>query len=166
VKDQLVGVTTLAGVEIKFDDNGYIQGDTVRATVRKVPFMMPADSVQRWWLRQANTAGTVGLVVLTVGVVVLIVAAATYDPEPTSYGGESCPFVYSWNGSEYAFDAEPFGGAITRGLERDDYSVLPSLRSDGGRFRLLMINQMAETRWRIWLSSGRLPVPRRRGAPG
>ena len=78
--------------------------------------------------------------------VALTIAALTYDPPPpTISGGESCPFVYSWNGSEFLFNAEPFGGALTLGLQRDDYNVMPDLASEDGSYRLLMINQMDET---------------------
>jgi len=145
-KDELVGVTTLAGVGVKFDNSGTVQGDTVRATVHKVPFQIPADSVQRWWLRQSDPTATVFLIVAPLAFLAIVVASvASSSGTTTVSGGESCPFVYSWNGSEFVFEAEPFGGAITRGLERDDYSVLPSLKTDGGKYRLLMINQMAET---------------------
>ena len=46
---------------------------------------------------------------------------------------------------QYVFEAEPYGGAVTRGLERDDYGVLPSLTSDAGAYRLLVTNEVNET---------------------
>jgi hypothetical protein len=138
-KDHLVGVTTLAGTDIKFDGDGAIVGDTVQGTVKKAPVRVPVDSVQRWWLKRTN-AGKSALAVLGVAAgvvgVLIIIAAATK---------ESCPFVYSWDGTRYVFDTEPYGGAITRGLERDDYGELPNLRREGGSYRLLVTNEVNET---------------------
>jgi len=142
-KDELVGVTTLAGQEFRFDGVGAIRNDTLLATVQGDQLILPADSVQRWWVRQANTGATIGLVAGAVMAVVLIAAATAPEPEPQEV--ESCPFIYSWNGTEYVFNAEPYGGALTLGLQRDDYNVLPDLVSEGGRFRLRMINQLDET---------------------
>ena len=53
-RDHLVGVTTLAGTDIKFDKDGAIRGDTVYATAKKQPLAIPVDSVQRWWLKRTS----------------------------------------------------------------------------------------------------------------
>jgi hypothetical protein len=138
-EDNIVGVTTLAGAGFEFDSSGTIRGDTVYATVAKRPRAIPVDSVQRWWLRRTDAGKSVLAVIgVAAGVVLVagIIAAATK---------ESCPFIYSWDGTRYVFEAEPYGGAITRGLERDDYGVLPTLRSDGGSYRLLVTNEVNET---------------------
>jgi hypothetical protein len=138
-RDRLVGITTLAGREIKFDAAGSVRGDTVYASAKKRPLAVPVDSVQRWWLQRSDAGKTV-LAVLAVaaGVVVAagIIAAATK---------ESCPFIYSWDGTRYVFEAEPYGGAVSRGLERDDYGVLPTVRDVGGAYRLLLTNEVNET---------------------
>ena len=138
-EEYLAGVTTLAAQDIRFDRRGSILHDTVRATVHKAAFQIPADSVQRWWIRRSAPGKTL-LAVLGVAAGVVLVAGAI-----AAATKESCPFVYSWDGTRYAFEAEPYGGAITRGLERDDYGVLPSLRPDSGRYRLLVTNEVNET---------------------
>jgi hypothetical protein len=138
--DHIVGITTLDGQDIEFDGNGVIRADTVYATApAKRPVQVPVDSVQRWWLRRFDPVKSV---VMTLGVSagVLLVAAVIIAATK-----ESCPFVYSWDGSKYVFDAEPYGGAITRGLERDDYGELPNLRPQDGRYRLLVTNEVHET---------------------
>jgi hypothetical protein len=43
------------------------------------------------------------------------------------------------------FDAEPYGGAISRGLEREDYGRLENLRADNGFYKLLVTNEVNET---------------------
>ncbi len=138
-QEHLAGVTTLDGTEVKFDERGTIDGDTVRARVHSQPFQIPVDSVQRWWLQRSD-AGKSALAVLGIAAGVVLIAGAI-----AAATKESCPFIYSWDGSRYVFDAEPYGGAITRGLERDDYGVLPSLRADSGRYRLLVTNEVNET---------------------
>lgn len=135
----IVGVTTRAGQDISFDSPATIRNDSVWAHVNRTGLVMPVDSVQRWWVRRGDTGKTVfavlGIAVGVVGVA-FVIAVATK---------ESCPFVYSWDGHRYVFDAEPYGGAISRGLERDDYSALPQLRADSGHYRLLVTNEVNET---------------------
>ena len=47
--------------------------------------------------------------------------------------------------ARYVFDAEPYGGAITRGLERTDDVVLDRLQARGRTYRVLMSNERPET---------------------
>jgi hypothetical protein len=78
--------------------------------------------------------GGIAAAVVVVGVIV----AATK---------ESCPFVYSFDGSQYRFDAEPLGGATTKALARTDYSKLKYLWPVQGEYRLLVRNEVAETQY-------------------
>jgi hypothetical protein len=99
------------------------------------------DQVQRLWVdkEQISTARTIGLVAgVAVGTIVVIAAVVAATKQ-------SCPFVYSWDGTRYVFDAEPYGGAIARGLEKDDYSELGQLREADGRYKLRMTNEVDET---------------------
>jgi hypothetical protein len=148
-QEHLAGVTTLDGTEVKFDQRGVIDADTVRAQVHSQPFRIPVDSVQRWWLKRSDAGKTV-MAVLGVAAGVILIAGAI-----AAATKESCPFVYSWDGSRYVFEAEPYGGAITRGLERDDYGVLTALRADSGLYRLLVTNEVNETQMtnmlELWL---------------
>jgi len=59
----------------------------------------------------------------------------------------SCPFLYSFDGTEYVFDSETYAGAITRGLERADLDNLDHLAPVDGRFRLLLTNERPETEY-------------------
>jgi hypothetical protein len=60
---------------------------------------------------------------------------------------ESCPFVYSFDGEKYTFDAEPLGGAICAGLKKSDYSRLEHLRPVDGKYSLLLRNEVEETQY-------------------
>ncbi len=141
-KEQIVGVTTVKGEDVSFDAPGAtLKGGMISASVNKAPYQISVHDVQRLWVmrREVSTARTIGLVAVvaigTLAVVAAVVAATK----------QSCPFVYSWDGTKYVFDAEPYGGAISRGLEKDDYSQLDRLREQDGLYRLKLTNEVDET---------------------
>jgi len=140
--EKIVGITTIKGEDISFDKPGAsIKDGRLHAFLRNSAYEVPLDQVQRLWverkeLSKGRTIGLVaGVVVGTLGIIVGVVAATK----------QSCPFVYSWDGKQYAFDAEPYGGAITRGLEKDDISQLEHLREQDGLYRLKLTNEVDET---------------------
>jgi hypothetical protein len=137
---RVVGATTKDGQDITFDQGGgYVRGDTVFAVRNGAPVQLPLDEVQRLWIRKAD-AGRTALAVIGVLIGVSLVSVAI-----AAALKESCPFVYSWDGTRYVFDAEPYGGAISRGLERNDYARLENLRADDGFYKLLVTNEVNET---------------------
>ncbi len=138
--DRIAAVTLADASYVKFDDPGaYLYADTVRGAVGLRPYRVAREEVQRFWLSRTDpgrtTLAVIGITAAVLVGLALIVAATK----------ESCPFIYSWNGEQYVFDAEPYGGAISQGLERDDFGVLEHLRADSGRYRLLVTNEVAET---------------------
>jgi hypothetical protein len=144
-KEHIVGITTVRGEEVAFDQppGGWVAGTTLRANVQGKPYQAELKDIQRLWLekRGMSTLAKIGIVggIVLVGVVVTaVIIAATKG---------SCPFVYSWDGERYVFDAEPYGGAIARGLERDDYAPLEHLRERDGYYRLLLTNEVDETQY-------------------
>lgn len=58
--------------------------------------------------------------------------------------GNSCPFIYTWNGEAYEFAGEIYSGAVYPPLERHDYLVLPGLVEEDGEYRLKISNQLEE----------------------
>lgn len=99
--------------------------------------------MQRLWVerKELSKSRTIGLVAaVAVGTVAIIVGVAAATKQ-------SCPFVYSWDGKQYVFDAEPYGGAITRGLEKDDFSTLERLREQDGLYQLKITNEVDETQF-------------------
>jgi hypothetical protein len=144
VMEKIVGITTRAGDQVNFYPPGAsVQDGKLKALVNNKDYEIALEQVERFWIERktVSTARTVGLAAaIAVGTIIVaaVIIAATK---------ESCPFVYSWNGREYAFDAEPYGGAIARGLERDDYSELEQLVPEKGRYRLLIRNEVAETQY-------------------
>ncbi|MBA2683454.1 MAG: hypothetical protein H0U66_03055 [Gemmatimonadaceae bacterium] len=142
-KDHIAELTLIDGREIKFDGDSrpLLRNDTIRGEVHKISIAIPADSVQRVWLRTIDPVRTTLAVIGTVVGIAGVISAVAIATK------QSCPFIYSWDGSRYVFDAEPYGGAITRGLERDDYSELSSLANDHGLYRLLVTNEVNETQY-------------------
>lgn len=143
-RETIVGVTTLKGEEVSFDPPGAsIKDGTLHASVKKTPYELPLDQVQRFWVerKELSKARTIGLVAaVAVGTVAIIVGVVLATKQ-------SCPFVYSWDGKQYVFDAEPYGGAITRGLQKDDFTQLEHLREQDGLYRLKLTNEVDETQF-------------------
>jgi hypothetical protein len=136
-------VTLKDGGEVDFVAPGGSRHDGVVSGQIYEIVDLPVDQVQRVYMEETSVSvvKTIGFVIAVVGgaiAVAGIIAAATK---------ESCPFVYSWDGQRFVFDAEPYGGATTRGLERDDYSELEHLRAEDGRYRLLVTNEVNETQY-------------------
>lgn len=80
---------------------------------------------------------SLGGVVAVAGVIFLIALATK----------ESCPFIYSFDGDKYVFDAEPLGGATAKVLEREDYSRLENLKNVDGKYKLRIANEVDETQF-------------------
>ena len=141
-KDMIVGVTLATGEQVSFDKpGGTLKDGVVHGVVAKAPYEKPIGDVQRLWVQHdsISTGRTIGLVAgITVGTIVVLAAIVAATKQ-------SCPFIYSWDGSKYVFDAEPYGGAIAHGLEKDDYTELGQLRADDGRYKLRMTNEVDET---------------------
>jgi hypothetical protein len=142
--EQIVGITTKTGEDIKFKPPGAtVLNDKLVANVNNKSYEISIDRVERFWVERkghsiSRTVGLVAaLVVGAIGITTIIIAATK----------ESCPFIYSWNGQKYVFDGEPYGGAISRGLERDDYSELDRLTPDKGLYRLMIRNEVPETQY-------------------
>jgi len=143
-QEHVVGVTTKSGEEVAFDPpGGIVNQTTIIAKVKQAPYSIALQDVQRLWVerRETSVARTVGLSLLIAVAAIGTIAAIILATK------QSCPFIYSWDGTQWVFDAEPYGGAITRGLERDDYAELEHLHEQNGRYRLLLTNEVDETQF-------------------
>jgi len=75
------------------------------------------------------------------GVVQLSEPSELYIHRP----GGSCPFVSSYNGSEFVMEAEAFSTAISKSLETQTHHLLPSLNPVKNELKVRIGNQRPET---------------------
>jgi len=119
-------------------------GKHVLKYVRKET-ILPLSKVQEVYVTKTELDAGKTLL-LTVGIAVgltlifIVLALIAWS----SSSNHSCPYVYSFNGSKYIYDAEPLGGVICEGLMRTDYSRLEHLSPADGNFRLLIRNENDE----------------------
>lgn len=138
-------ITTLSGGTYIFNENGarfynqknYVFGLTAELQTIEIEISEILYAI----IEKTNAAGsilaTMGVLVGAI-VVMGIIAMATK---------ESCPFVYSYDGENYVFDAEPLGGATTKGLERAELSKLEHLKPVNNKYKLLIKNEVPETQY-------------------
>lgn len=121
---------------------GKVVGDSVKGTLLDGTHKsIPLSDVDMFYVLKFNPAKTVlsviGVSALVAVGVVLIIAATK----------ESCPFIYSFDGQQYRFDGEPYGGSVCEGLERTDYCRLDYLRPVNGEYKLMLTNEVDETQY-------------------
>jgi len=134
-----------SNVLVTFDDAGakyvneynVVSGTTIHGEQVKID----SEDILYVKVMMTDAAGTI---LATMGVIIGILAVAAIIAAATK---QSCPFVYSYDSQEYVFDAEPLGGAVTRGLQRTDLSKLEYLKEDNGKYKLLVRNEVPETQY-------------------
>jgi hypothetical protein len=151
---RIMTVITVDGEVIEFET-----GDVIRAVVKDNQIeglskdgsykWIPLSKVRMVYVRKFNPVSTALLVIgiSALGfVTAVIIALATK---------ESCPFVYSFDGEQYVFDGEPYGGAICKGLQRTDLCRLEHLRPVEGQYQLRLTNEVNETQYtdefKLWV---------------
>lgn len=138
-----------ATVTIEHSSKPKIHNDTLlivdRADETMVSRIIPTAEIQQVIIQRVSPLGTtlvnvgIGLgVTATVSGVSFLILLLTK---------ESCPFIYSYNGDQYLFDGEPYGGAICEGLKRNDWCTLEHLVAVDGIYRLRIANEVDETQY-------------------
>lgn len=143
--ENIESIVLLDGSEITFDDEGgYYDAST--SEVRGFDHKGKGVKIHKKDILYANVSrinptrvaiGTLGVIVL-IGAVIGLIALASK---------QSCPFIYSWDGEQYVFDAEPLGGAICKALQRTDRSRLDHIRPDDGKYKIKVTNEVNEIQY-------------------
>ncbi len=141
--EKIVAVIYPDGKVVKFDKNGgwYVihRKAVMGYTEDGLSVAIPVDSLLSVRVERVDPVSTV---LASLCIAALVLAASVGLIAATK---ESCPFVYSYDGDKYVFDAEPLGGAVCRGLARVDYSRLEHLRPVDGSYRVMLRNEVEET---------------------
>lgn len=150
---KILGVMKTSGEYIEFDKKrpGRIYKDSIVGQIGTESISIPLSEVELVWIKKINpgltflaTIGVASLVLGVVSLIALVVAPPKPSPPPVN---ESCPFIYSFDGEKYIFDAEPYGGAICQGLKRTEWCGLENLREINGQYRIMVTNELNETQY-------------------
>ena len=57
----------------------------------------------------------------------------------------SCPYIYSYDGEKFKMEAEAFGTSVSKAIEAQTFSLLPSLTAIDDRLRVRISNERPET---------------------
>lgn len=98
----------------------------------------PLVEIEQMYLKKKIEVASGIASILCVGVLLVAVIAALK---------ESCPFIYSYDGTNYIFDAEPYGGATCPGLQRTEWVKLENLKEVDGFYRIRLTNEVDETQY-------------------
>ncbi len=111
---------------------------------------IPLADIEMIETEELNTTKTV-LCVLGVTAAVVVTAAMVIAIAFAHAIGEaadrSCPFVYTFDGSNFHFESETFSGAVFKGLERTSYDNLHFLKPVDGLYHLKVSNERRETQY-------------------
>jgi len=143
--EKIIEAILVDGTVIKFDSEGgkyQSWNDVIVGFDNEANYVeVPASDVLYVKVKRTSVGGTI---LAVVGVLLVATLAAVAIIAATK---ESCPFVYSFDGEQYVFDAEPLGGAICKALERTEYSRLEFLNNSGGKYKLLLRNEVEEIQY-------------------
>jgi hypothetical protein len=102
---------------------------------------IPLSEVELAWVKKVDIGLTFVAVVGEIGLACLGVLTIIAMLK------ESCPFIYSFDGKQYIFDSEPYGGAICEGLKRTEWCRLEHLKAVNGQYKIMVTNEVNETQY-------------------
>ncbi len=146
-KGRVTFVTTKDGK--RYEASGISAAGDKYDCVANEAVSIPLSDIRLVSVRTVNALPTVlanlGLV-LVVGALVAGLGNAGNHPVSTP-PGSSCPFLYSYDGENYVFDAELYGAAICQGLKRTEWASMDNVKEVSGQYRILLTNQLNETQY-------------------
>ncbi len=137
--EKVIWVTTIFNVEYKID-NPKIEGSKIMGTSYNKHIEISFSEIAFVKLKKEKNEQVI------LGLAAGAVAAGMYygfttaPPQPMS-----CPFIYSFDGSEYILDSNLLHGAAID--DEIDYAKLEHLTSADGKIQIKMTNEMDETEY-------------------
>jgi len=147
---QISTVVTIDGEVYEFEPEAALVDTMIVGIVKYVGLKeIPLSQTKMIYIRKIDPLNSclavIGCSAATVGITFLVILATK----------ESCPFIYCFNGEQYIFDGEPYGGAICQGLQRTDLCRLEHLRPVDGEYRIQLANEVNETQYtdefKLWI---------------
>ena len=108
---------------------------------RRTSISIPVSEVDLVWVRKVDPGMSF---MASIGVVSAIFAGLMLIALATK---ESCPFIYSFDGNKYTFDAEPYGGAVCQGLKRTEWCKLEHIQEVNQMYKIRITNEVDETQF-------------------
>ena len=147
-RDAKLVVFTKDNKEIEMRNAEVVDDKLVGLAKDKSKIEIDLASIKSVKIKKTNLAWPIVLGCAAAGAVGILIAlqhgeATAPSPPPSA----SCPFIYSFDGDQYVFDAEPYGGAICQALQRSEWCSLEALKAVNGRYRLLIANELDETQY-------------------
>ena len=122
-----------------------------RDTVKNVTYISytenayPLDSIKELYVEKREfDAGSTALLVIgslaAAALAFFLIVLISFSVSMSSSSHRCCPYIFSFNGSDYILDGEPLGGAVCEGLERTDVSRLENLVDSDGKLKIIVKN--------------------------
>lgn len=103
---------------------------------------IPVSQINKIAVTDKNTGKTIFMSVLT-GIAVALAAYALVMII-ILLTKSSCPFIYSYNGSDYVFSGELYPGNIIKNAQNIDFLKLQNLQPSNGEYRIKITNELLE----------------------
>lgn len=112
--------------------------------------------VEQAFIKNPSTGTHIGTflgLAADIGVTIAVLPMLKPKPKPRvpiqpSTGGAMtlgcCPYIYSYDGSNYHFDSETFAGALAQAAQRIDWDNLDYLKEYKGMYRFRLANELDE----------------------
>lgn len=143
-------IVTMANEVYEFTEGGQFINNMVSGYVADGEFVkIPIEQVRTIYIRTRGVSRTGKEVLFVVAVAALVGVIVGMIALDRALGGidHSCPFIYSFDGTKYFLDGEPYGGAVCQGLQRTDFCRLDNLNPVDGEYRVLLANELNEIQY-------------------
>ena len=140
----IIGIVTESGRWIEFEGSdsakiidNFIIGEAKDESGELKIVRIPLKEIKKVWMRKLDKTKTFTRIIgvpASLGFIVVMFGFLVSDP--------FCPFIYSFNGTDFIMEGEPFAGAVSKGLKRCEWSVLKHIKEVNGNFILMITNEV------------------------